>query len=98
MCLLYLSGCMQAQGDAERITQLQYLLQLSWRTSENLQNANFAFPKFSEVPVPASCIVLCRTSKLYPSIHKIQIIRTGCIMAPERMGAPDRGSTGLRPL
>jgi hypothetical protein len=25
----------------ERITQLQYFLQLSWRTSENPQNANF---------------------------------------------------------
>jgi hypothetical protein len=29
-----------------RITQLQYLLQLSLRTSENAQNANFAFTEF----------------------------------------------------
>jgi hypothetical protein len=33
----------------ERITQLQYLLQLSLRTSENAQNANFAFRDFCEL-------------------------------------------------
>jgi hypothetical protein len=33
----------------ERITQLQYLLQLSLRTSENPQNANFAKKEFYEV-------------------------------------------------
>jgi hypothetical protein len=32
-----------------RITQLQYLLQLSSPTSENPQNANFALSAFSEV-------------------------------------------------
>src|SRR5215203_1152020 len=52
--------------------------------------------EFSEVHIPALCVVLCRTSKLWPTIRKIQIIRTGCIMAPERIGAPDRGSTRTR--
>src|SRR5215211_7656164 len=42
---------------SERITQLQYLFQLSWRTSENAQNANFAEFYKSEVqlrriPIP----------------------------------------------
>src|SRR5215207_3557271 len=38
-------------GRDERITQLQYLLQFSSRTSQNAQNANFAFTEFSEVRV-----------------------------------------------
>jgi hypothetical protein len=57
-----------------------------------MNSANFALPKFSEVHIPALCVVLCRASKLWPTIHKIKILRTDCIMAPERIGAPDRGS------
>src|SRR5919112_2617627 len=50
----------------------------------NRISANFAFWAFSEVHIPALCVVLCRTSELCPAIHKIQLIRTGCIMAPKR--------------
>jgi hypothetical protein len=61
-------------------------------TSENSVKANFAFWGFSEVHIPALRVVLCRASKLWTTIQKIQIIRTDCIMTPERIGAPDRGS------
>jgi hypothetical protein len=65
----------------------------------NRNSANFAFWAFSEVHIPALCVVLCRASKLWTTIQKIQIIRTGCIMAPERIGAPDPGAhKGLRTL
>jgi hypothetical protein len=63
-----------------------------------MNSANFAFWAFSKVHIPALCVVLCRASKLWPTMHKIQIIRTDCIMTPERIGAPDRGSTRLRTL
>ena len=40
---------MTTRRGAGRITQLQYLLQLSWRSSQNAQNANFALTEFYEI-------------------------------------------------
>ena len=46
-----------------RITQLQYLFQLSWRTSENAQNANFAEFYKSEVQLRRILILRTRVNK-----------------------------------
>jgi hypothetical protein len=67
-------------------------------SAQNKNSAHFAFPNFSEVHILALCVVLCRASKLWPTIHNVQMIRTGCIMAPEMIGAPDRAHKGLRSL
>jgi len=40
----------------ERITQLQYLLQLSFRTSENTQNRNFVERRKAEAQLPIGLI------------------------------------------
>jgi hypothetical protein len=39
---MFFGFSMSPQRVLRRITQLQYLLQLSWRTSENPQKAKFA--------------------------------------------------------
>src|SRR5215213_916696 len=54
-----------------RITQLQYLLQLSSPTSENPQNANFAFKEFYEVRSQA-----CNTGSGRSYEPRIHLLRT----------------------
>jgi hypothetical protein len=44
------NSCTIRPEQGQCITQLQYLLQLSSRTSEKTQNANFALTEFYEVP------------------------------------------------
>jgi hypothetical protein len=47
--LLYDTEVSYPPERAQRLIQMQYLLQLSSPTSEKSQNANFAKPQFSEV-------------------------------------------------